>query len=290
VVDGDKVYVRWEDGELDQILLSGIDAPEEGECFFRESKTYLAELLPKNTPIYLEQSGTVDRDGSLVVRYVWLPGEDGEKALLVNTKLAREGYAGFDNRRDSPRYFERIREAEKTARADDRGLWGECGALHTPIPSNASAGNSSNGGSSESGAATGLSDEEMAYVVWVDGQIKTLQEANDTFIELTSNFQISDLFDQAWIIQMGGVVVTWDLAYQAATEKVPPPPFARAHQLWIDTTWHLDQAGQYMTYGIDNFDTASIEAAGAEINLATSSLNEFNAEFERVVEERGVDV
>lgn len=60
-VDGEKVYVRRESGDLDQVLLSGLDVPEEEECFFQESKDFLADLIPKGTEVYLEQSGTVDR-------------------------------------------------------------------------------------------------------------------------------------------------------------------------------------------------------------------------------------
>jgi endonuclease YncB( thermonuclease family) len=140
VVDGDKVYVRRSDGELDQVLLAGVDAPEPGECFFEESKDYLTDLLPKGQEIYLQQSGSVDRDGKFVVRYVWVPGTDGEKGYLVNTKLVRDGYAGFDDRRDTPRYFDRLDELERAAADDDRGLWGACTGLHgerrepTPTP------------------------------------------------------------------------------------------------------------------------------------------------------------
>lgn len=140
VVDGDKVYVRRSDGELDQVLLAGVDAPEPGECYFDESKDYLTDLLPKGQEVYLQQSGSVDRDGKHVVRYVWVPGTGDAKGFLVNTKVVRDGYAGFDDRRDTPQYFDRIEDAEATAREQGRGLWGACSGLHgerlepTPTP------------------------------------------------------------------------------------------------------------------------------------------------------------
>jgi len=140
VVDGDKIYVRRDNGELDQVLLAGVDAPEPGECYFEESKEYLTDLLPKGQEVYLQQSGNVDRDGKFVVRYVWLPGKGDEKGFLVNTKIVRDGYAGFDDRRDTPKYFDRIRDAEAKAQDGDKGLWGACTGLHgeeiafTPTP------------------------------------------------------------------------------------------------------------------------------------------------------------
>jgi micrococcal nuclease len=271
VVDGDKVYIRRDDGELDQVLLAGIDAPEPGECYFEESKNYLTDLLPKGQEVYLQQSGSVDRDGKHVVRYVWLPGEGDEKGFLVNTKIVRDGYAGFDDRRDTPRYFDRIRDAETSAREQDRGLWGTCGTLHTdppPVP---------------------FTDQEQAYIDWMLGQIDIMQEANDEIVDLTSGASSAAMFTQAWTTRVYAVIATWDTAYWTAEAKTPPSSFARLHQLWIDTTWHYDQSGQHLATGLETGSVASIETAAAEIELASTSLDEATTELNRILEEHNLD-
>jgi len=270
VVDGDKLYVRRDNGELDQVLLAGVDAPESGECYFEESKTYLTDLLPKGQEVYLQQSGSVDRDGKHVVRYVWLPGEGGDKAILVNTKIVRDGYAGFDDRRDTPKYFDRIRDAQAKAQDGDKGLWGTCGALHTdppPVP---------------------LTDEEQAYIDWNLGQIDIMQNANDEIVDLTSNVTASDIVDPEWNRRVYAVIDTWNTAYWEAEAQTPPESFARLHQLWIDTTWHYDQAGQHLDAGLQTGSVAEIEAATNEINLAAKSLEEATAELNRIMDERNL--
>jgi endonuclease YncB( thermonuclease family) len=101
-VDGDKVKVEI-NGEEEEVLLAGIDAPEKGECFAKESGVYLKKLTPTHATVYLERSGD-DRDGKgHLIRYVWIPGKEGKKATLLNTKLLREGYAGFDESKDTPK-------------------------------------------------------------------------------------------------------------------------------------------------------------------------------------------
>lgn len=140
--DGDKIVI--EIGGIDQeILLAGIDAPEPGECYRAESKARVEELLPLGTVVYLERSGTNLDGKKRPIRYLWIPGKDGAKATLLNTKLVREGYAGFDDRKDNPKYYNRLRELQAEAKKKKAGLWGACGGVHeapkpkatnTPVP------------------------------------------------------------------------------------------------------------------------------------------------------------
>jgi endonuclease YncB( thermonuclease family) len=120
-VDGDKFKIRRnKHGEV--VLLAGIDALESGECFFTVSSAQLKKLLPKKTTIYLERSGD-DRDGKdRLIRYVWIPGEHGKKATLLNPKLVREGFAGFDDGNDNPTYFNRLEELQQGAQNKRAGL------------------------------------------------------------------------------------------------------------------------------------------------------------------------
>ncbi len=127
--DGDKVEVRI--GETKEtVLLSGVDAPERGECFYFESTDYLAWLLPDGTDVYLQKSGDDKDSKGKLLRYVWLPNSGEGKAMLINTKMVREGYAGFDNSKNSPKYFDRLEELQKDAKSKGKGLWGACGGVH----------------------------------------------------------------------------------------------------------------------------------------------------------------
>lgn len=129
--DGDKLVVEI-DGIDQEILLAGIDAPEPGECYRAESKARVEELLPLDTVVYLERSGTNLDGKKRPIRYLWIPGGDGAKAFLLNTKLVREGFAGFDDRKDNPKYFDRLRELQAEAKKKKVGLWGACGGVHEP--------------------------------------------------------------------------------------------------------------------------------------------------------------
>jgi endonuclease YncB( thermonuclease family) len=131
-VDGDKITVEV-GGEEEEVVLLGVDAPEPGECFADESAAYVEKLVPADTAVYLERDED-DRDGKdRLLRYVWVPREDAE-GYLLNTKLVREGYAGFDPRDDNDKYDERLDTAEEDAREQERGVWGACGELHADEP------------------------------------------------------------------------------------------------------------------------------------------------------------
>jgi micrococcal nuclease len=142
-VDGDKVRISVDGSSAVEILLAGIDAPEKGECYRSESVARMEELLEVGDTIYLEQSG-VNLDGKdRPIRYLWIPSNGDGKASLLNTKMVREGYAGFDDRKDNPKYYDRLEELQAEAKANKVGLWGACGGVHevpkpkatkTPVP------------------------------------------------------------------------------------------------------------------------------------------------------------
>jgi endonuclease YncB( thermonuclease family) len=270
VETGDKVFIKRSDGVMSLVLLAGVDAPEIGECHFAESKDYLTDLLPKGTEVYLEQSGSVDNDANLVVRYVWLPGKGDGEAILVNTKIVRDGFAGFDGSRDTPKYFERIRTAEATARDANKGLWSVCGAVHADRP------------------PVAFTADEQEYLDWLNGEILIIQAANDEIAELTTNVSSLDLVDPVWNERVFAVIETWDTAYWNAEEKLPPLPLARLHQLWKDITWHYDQAGQHLASGLETRSLVSIQAVGDEIYLAADSMEDFMEEMDRILEKHNM--
>jgi endonuclease YncB( thermonuclease family) len=150
-VDGDKFKVRI-GGTTEDLLMLGVDAPEpenrhgDPECYAAEATAHLRTLVAKKQTVYLERDED-DRDGKdRLLRYVWVPGEGSAKAFLLNTKLVRDGYAGFDAMPPNGKYDKNLEAAEKDARDKHRGLWAACGGVHehaaatTPVPAYASGG------------------------------------------------------------------------------------------------------------------------------------------------------
>ncbi|KKU14703.1 MAG: Micrococcal nuclease-like protein nuclease [Candidatus Jorgensenbacteria bacterium GW2011_GWA2_45_9] len=125
VIDGDTFVL--EDGT--KVRLIGIDAPEEAECYFEESSSYLKWIIAgKNIKLEKDISGA-DEYGRLL-RYAIVPSSDAaEDNLLVNEALVRDGFA---RRKQSPpdnRYRDLLAAAEAEAKKNERGLWKECAAI-----------------------------------------------------------------------------------------------------------------------------------------------------------------
>jgi micrococcal nuclease len=133
VVDGDTVDVTL-DGQTLRVRLIGIDTPEvvdprrPVECFGREASDRAHELLDGQA-VFLEDDpsqGDADRYGR-ALRYLWLP--DGR---LFNLEMVAQGYA-FEYTYDQPyAYQAQLRQAQRDAREQGRGLWapGACNGEH----------------------------------------------------------------------------------------------------------------------------------------------------------------
>lgn len=113
VIDGDTLDIETQE----RIRLSGIDSPERGECFYKESKSALANLTLNKTIQIQQDISDRDKYGRLL-RYVYL--ED----FLVNEYLVREGYAmAFDKYKDDTSKYTLLKDAEKKAIEENKGLW-----------------------------------------------------------------------------------------------------------------------------------------------------------------------
>jgi micrococcal nuclease len=121
VVDGDTVDVS----PGGRIRLIGIDTPETVDprkpvqCFGREASAKAHKLLDDKT-IALEadpSQGERDRYGRLL-RYIWLP--DGR---LFNLEMIAQGYAHEYTYATPYKYQTPFKQAERTAREQNRGLW-----------------------------------------------------------------------------------------------------------------------------------------------------------------------
>jgi micrococcal nuclease len=128
VIDGDTIQL--ETGE--KVRYIGIDTPETVhpnkpiECYGQEASQKNKELV-EGKEISLEKDiSETDKYGRLL-RYIWV--ED----ILINEYLVREGYANSSSYPPDVKYQDRFIEAEKLAREEEKGLWGNiCNITPTP--------------------------------------------------------------------------------------------------------------------------------------------------------------
>lgn len=132
VVDGDTLVVVADGpGPLppapSRVRLLEVDAPESVapdrpvECHGPEAGDALRELVPPGSLLFLEVDvEPVDRfDRAL--RYAWT-----SQGVLVNEALVRAGHAEAVLIGGNDRHIDRLRAAEREARAEGAGLWGAC--------------------------------------------------------------------------------------------------------------------------------------------------------------------
>lgn len=122
VVDGDTIEI--EGGQ--KVRYIGIDTPEtvdsrrEPQCFGKVATQANFDLIAEKE-IYLEKDvSETDRYGRLL-RYVYLATDSAS----INEQLVRAGYAVASSYPPDVKYQEKFKEAEKEARANQRGLWQE---------------------------------------------------------------------------------------------------------------------------------------------------------------------
>jgi endonuclease YncB( thermonuclease family) len=270
VIDGDQVYIDLGNGTLEHVLLAGIDAPNEGDCFYDEAKTKLTDLLPAGATIYLEASGSVDRENRLPVRYIWLPGTDGAKAVLVNTKLVREGDAGFDGTLDTPKYYDNLEAAQAQAQSKENGVWGACGELHLAteppvdiafvLEATAAANNLL---TQQTNAYTG------DYVGWLSTQASTVTSSVGQLGLIMATFTSTSFADPQWVSSVTALADLWTTAYDSAVAVTPPAEYQSVHTEWLQAMQHYANAANYLNTGLANWDPSSVSSAANELTLGS---------------------
>jgi|GEM_PF-1148651 len=127
VIDGDTIKV--EGGQAVRYI--GIDTPETVhpskpvQCYGKEASDKNKELVGGKEVKLEKDVSETDKYGRLL-RYVWL----GD--MLVNEYLVREGYAQSSSYPPDVKYQDRFIEAQRQAREEKRGLWGDvCNAQST---------------------------------------------------------------------------------------------------------------------------------------------------------------
>ena len=117
VIDGDTIVL---DGR-EHVRLIGVNTPETDPRiavqYFGKEATRFTRHLTQGHRVRLEYDQTRRDKYGRTLAYVYL--EDG---TFVNVEIVEQGY-GYAFTRYPFKYMERFREAERSARKADRGLW-----------------------------------------------------------------------------------------------------------------------------------------------------------------------
>lgn len=129
VIDGDTIEVDI-NGQIAKVRLIGVDTPETVDprrpvgCFGKKASNETKRLIEGKEVILTKDVSETDKYNRLL-RYVFLPIGSGEN-LFVNDYLVRQGFAKILTYPPDIKYDSRFLKAEKEARDNLRGLWGEC--------------------------------------------------------------------------------------------------------------------------------------------------------------------
>lgn len=129
VIDGDTVEIKSGSQTL-KVRLIGIDTPETVDprrpigCFGKKASAETKRLIEGKNVVLTKDVSETDKYNRLL-RYVFLPIGDGQN-LFINDYLIRQGFAKTLTYPPDVKYDSRFLQAEKEARENLRGLWGEC--------------------------------------------------------------------------------------------------------------------------------------------------------------------
>jgi micrococcal nuclease len=292
-VDGDTFAVDL-DGLAETVRLAGIDAPDPGECFAVEAAAWLLQTLPVGASVWLERSGA-DRDGDdRLLRYTWFQDEDGGNAQLLNSSLVRDGFAGFDDREDTPEYFGRLEKLEARARDRGTGLWAQCGELHAPLdgaiandggelPNDDEPAPAAAETAADEPEPIGFTLEEQAYVVTVADYVETL---GNSFGRFGALMQDPRLYEDDWTIAVATELATWKFINAEVGRLSAPPAFAEVHALLLTGLANYAAAADQIAYGLDYFDIGALEYALILIEDGNASVEQAGDLLVAIVEER----
>ena len=117
IIDGDSIRVR---GIAREVRLIGVDAPESGECYYRESKGFAEDEL-KGEQVTLQvdrRKGESDR--KRLFAYVYVNGKH------YNLESVSQGYARERAYGSNYTLRSEFKAAQRQAERDNRGLWDVC--------------------------------------------------------------------------------------------------------------------------------------------------------------------
>ena len=113
VVDGDTADLEG----LGRIRFSGINTPEKGECYYKEAKEKLTEII-LNKEVYVEKDRSDKDKYDRYLRYIYL------NDTLVNGVLVQNGYARvYDKYKKDTGRYEQLKKLEEIAKGSNLGVW-----------------------------------------------------------------------------------------------------------------------------------------------------------------------
>src|SRR5689334_9227615 len=98
------------------------------ECFGPQAHDRLASLLPTGTPVQLEHDAERNDRYGRELAYVRRTFD----GLFLNLAMVQDGFAGVLVFPPNTRHEAAFAAAMDDARLTQRGLWGACGAPHSP--------------------------------------------------------------------------------------------------------------------------------------------------------------
>ncbi|ERM90912.1 hypothetical protein O163_13335 [Caldanaerobacter subterraneus subsp. yonseiensis KB-1] len=131
VVDGDTIYVRFENGREEKVRFIGVDTPEstmKNEPYGKEAATYTKSRL-YGKDVWLELDARErDKYGRLLA-YIWLSPpvsiNDTEiRNKMFNAILLLKGYAQIMTVPPNVKYVDYFKTYQQEAREKNLGLWG----------------------------------------------------------------------------------------------------------------------------------------------------------------------
>jgi micrococcal nuclease len=129
VVDGDTIIVHI-DGRDERLRYIGVNTPETVkantpiECYGEAAHQRNEQLVGGQT-VYLAKDISERDQYDRLLRYVYVPTADGQ-LLFVNLALVQDGYAQVSTFPPDVAHAQEFRDAQRTAKAAKRGLWGAC--------------------------------------------------------------------------------------------------------------------------------------------------------------------
>ncbi len=126
VVDGDTIWVRFADGEKEQVRYIGVDTPElsTAECYSGQAIRKNMTLV-EGKEVWLERD-VKNRDDTgkhRLLRYVYL---DSKGSSMVNNLLLETGYGILKTIPPAYKYRKMFKESAQEAWEQRKGLWSKC--------------------------------------------------------------------------------------------------------------------------------------------------------------------
>ena len=134
VVDGDTIVVDRGRGN-EKVRYIGMDTPETVKPgtpveFMGKEASAANSAMVKDKTVILEKDVSETDQYDRLLRYVWVDGGSGSRTTMVNLALVQEGFAQADTWPPDVRYADVFVAAQRLAREQGLGLWGQ----ETPSP------------------------------------------------------------------------------------------------------------------------------------------------------------